>query len=303
MTQQILRSTPATLELRVYSAGSPVNLDANPTLAITDGHGTVVSSGAVTKPSTPPADAVGVYRSVLPGQAALKVLKAAWSGLLATAPVTLYQDYEIVGNLLFTEADARNAKIVGGQSALADETDYPDALISGWRSTITELFEQRLQRPVIQRYCRLVTGGWGTRALDMTYGNTVLADGSALNRPGRGWDIARIITADVGGTAQTVGDLDIVGHQLVNTTGTWTGSSFSDPNNVIVQYEYGPDPVWGEAHQRGLDLLLANAAPKGFPSSATSVSTEDGTFRITNFPVAVEEFLSQHRRRKGFGVA
>ena len=117
-----------------------------------------------------------------------------------------------------------------------------------------------------------------------------------MNRPGRMRDIARIISASVEGVAQTVGDLEIVRSKVHHTTGTFTGT-------VILEYEYGPDPVEWETHQRALDLLLANAAPKGVPASATSMTNEDGTFRITNFPVNVEEFLKHRKVRAGFGVA
>lgn len=295
MTLQILRSTPSTLELRVYSAGVLTDLDALPTLVMTNGNGDVVTSGAVSKPGAP--DNVGVYRSVLPAQADLSLLRAAWSGLLATEPVTLYQDYEIVGNLLFTEAEARNAKIVGGQAALEDDEKYPDILIAGWRSTIGELFEHRMHRGVVQRYCRQKLSG-GYRALNLRHGYPVAANGNPLNRPGRAWDVTRILTITHDGTTVLPADVEIVDGLVYYPTGTWTPAvSQEPPLNITVEYEYGPDPVWAEAHQRALDLLLANAAPKGFPSSATSVSTEDGTFRITNFPVAVEEFLKRHNYR------
>jgi hypothetical protein len=131
----------------------------------------------------------------------------------------------------------------------------------------------------------------------------MLASGNRLNRPGRAWDVNRIISATVGGTTQTVSEIDIVGSHLYHTTGSWSGATVTDPLNVTIEYEYGPNPVWPEAHQRGLDLLLANAAPKGFPSTATSLSNEDGTFRITTFPAAVEEFLKANKHRKAFGVA
>lgn len=291
MIHSILRSTPATLELPVYLAGVLTNLDAPPTLAIADGNGDPVASGAVSNPT------VGIYRSTLPAQADLKVLTASWSGTLGGEAVTLYQDYEIVGNLLFTEADARNAKIVGGQPALADETKYPDSLISQWRSTIAELFEHRMHRGVVRRYCRQKLSG-SYRALSLRHGYPVLANGTPLNRPGRAWDVSRILSITHDGDTIPVADVEIVDGNIWYPGGTWTPAPFqSPPLNITVEYEYGPDPVWAEAHQRALDLLLANAAPKGFPSSATSVSTEDGTFRITNFPVAVEEFLKRHNYR------
>lgn len=289
----ILRNTPATLEVLVYSGGDLVDLDADPTLVVTDGNGTVVASGVVVKLGA----TSGVYQSILPAQANLSVLTAVWTGLLAGNAVILNQTYEIVGNHLFTESDARNAKIVGGQSALADDVAYPDDLIAGWRRTITELFEHRMHRGVVQRYCRQKLSG-GYRALNLRHGYPVLANGNPLNRPGRAWDVARIISITHDGTPVLPGDVEVVDGNIWYPAGTWTPAvSQTPPLNITVEYEYGPDPVWAEAHQRAIDLLLANAAPKGFPSSATSVSTEDGTFRITNFPVAVEEFLKKHNYR------
>jgi hypothetical protein len=299
MNFQILRSTPRTLQLTVYSAGTPTDLDANPTLVVTNGAGTVVASGAVIKPGA----TTGVYESVLPAQANLNVLTAVWTGLLATQAVSFTQSYEIVGNLLFTEADARSEPIVGQQLALADDTKYSDALIAHWRSVIGDIFETRLRRGVVRRYCRLEIAGPGGTSLDLSYGHPGLASGTTLNRPGRTWDITRIISASVGGVAQTVGDLQIVGYKLHHTTGTWTAGSTTDPLNITVEYEYGPDPVDSEVHQRALDLLVANAAPSGFPSTATSISNDDGTFSITTFPAAVEDMFKTRKARAGFGFA
>lgn len=296
MNHHILRSSPATLELQVYNNGTLTDLDANPTLVVTDANGTTVSSGAVTKPGAP--NNVGVYRSVLPGQANLSLLGAAWTGLLAGAAVTFHQSYEVVGNLLFTEAEARSEPIVGQQPALADDTKYSDTLIANWRAVIGELFEDRLHQGVIRRYCRTRFHGEGGQVLDLAKGRPVTSTGSVLRRPGRRWDIAQIISATING--DPVADLDdliIDGHWLYHTTGSWPRASLTTPLNITVEYEYGPDPVSWEARQAGLDLLLANAAPKGFPSTATSLSNEDGTFRIATFPLDVEEFLTAHKHR------
>ena len=295
MNFQILRGTPRTLQITVYSGGTPTDLDANPTIAIVDGNGTAVTTGAVTKPA-----GTGIYESVLPAQANLNVLTATWSGLLATKAVTFTQSYEIVGNLLFTEAEARAEQIVGGQAALSDTAKYSDALIAHWRSVIGDMFEWRLNRAVVSRYCRVRIAG-GSGPLDLTYGHPQLASGSPLSRPGRSWDIARIISASVGGVAQTVGDIQIVGSKLYGVS--WGSSTTADPLNVTVEYEYGPDPVDSETHQRALDLLLANAAKSGFASTAESVTNDDGTFRITTFPAGVEEFLKQRKHRRAFGIA
>lgn len=297
MSRNILRSTPATLQLEVYKSGDLTDLDADPILIVTDGNGATVVSGTPTKP--PPPDGVGVYRSLLPPQANLSVLTAVWTGDLSGQTVTFTQSYEIVGNLLFTEAEARDVKIVGQQKALDDEVKYEDELIAHWRAAIGEIFETRMGRGVVRRYCRTRFNGFVGLPLDLSGGYPVLADGNPLSRPGRAWDISRIISATVDGVTQTVSDLEIVGYKLYHTTESWAWSTTATPLNITVEYEYGPDPVESETHQRALDLLLANAAPSSYPSSATSISTEDGTFRISNFPVAVEEFLKRRNHRTG----
>ena len=291
MNGEILRSTPATLELQVYSEGTLTDLDGNPTLVITDGNGAVVSSGAVSHPG------VGIYRSTLPAQPDLKVLDAAWTGTLAAAPLTLHQDYEVVGNFLFTEAEARASNIVGMQTPFSDTAKYDDAYLARWRSVITELMEHRMNRGVIQRYCRARFQGI-YKPLNLNDGYPSIASGSTLNRPGRNWDVTRIISATHDGVTILPADLEVVDNYVY-----WPGETFTPalttepPLNVTLEWEYGPNPVWSEAHQRALDLLMANAIPKGYPSSATSISNEDGTFRITNFPVAVEEFFKKHNYR------
>lgn len=294
MSVQILRNTPRTLPLLVYVSGTLTDLDALPALVVTDGNGTIVASGTVTHPG-----ADGTYHSVLPAQANLSVLTAVWTGLLSAQPVTFTQSYEIVGNLLFTEAEGRSEPIVGQQQALADTNKYSDERIAHWRSVIGEIFETRMGRGVTRRYCRTRFNGFVGLPLDLSDGYPVLANGNPLSRPGRAWDISTIISATVDGVAQTVGDLEIVGYKLYHTTESWAWSTAATPLNITIEYEYGPDPVEAETHQRALDLLLANAAPSGYPSSATSISTDDGTFRITNFPVAVEEFLKRRNHRTG----
>ena len=289
---EILRSTPATLELNVYSEGTLVDLDANPTVVITDGNGTVVSSGAVSHPGA----TTGIYRSTLPAQADLKVLDAAWTGTLAAAPLTLHQDYEIVGNLLFTEAEARDSNIVGMQTPLSDGTKYDDAYLARWRSVITETMEERMNRGVIQRYCRARFAG-RYKPLNLRNGDNRTTTGT-LRRPGCGWDVARIISAEHNGTPITLSELEVVESYVYWNGGSWSpGSTTNGQYNVTIEWEYGPNPVWPETHQRALDLLMINAIPKGYPSSATSISNEDGTFRIATYPVMVEEFFSEHHYR------
>ncbi len=270
---EILRSTPATLELLVYKDGDLTDLDANPTLVITDANGATVTSAAVTKPGS----TTGTYRSVLSGQTNLTELAAVWTGVLSSEAVIFTQTYEIVGNLLFTEAQARTKTISGLQTPLSSATDYPDADIVRMRALITDQFEHRTGRAWTRRYCRIETAGSGNAVIDLWDGHPRDTGGNLTGGPGRFRNIINIISASVDGTAQTVTDLAIDGRRIIHKTAVWTAGSSSDPHNIIVEYEYGSDPVPLEANEHGLAMILANLVPSDVSGYAQSFSGQDGT--------------------------
>lgn len=291
----ILRNTPGTLELKVYKDGTLTDLDADPTIAVTDANGNAVTTGAVTKP----ASTTGIYRSVLPGQANLNRLTAVWTGLLSSETVKFAQVYEIAGNLLFTEAEARATTITGLQTPLADETDHPDSAIARMRALITDQFEWRTGRSWIRRYARMELSGTGTAIIDLTDGRPRASDGAKTGGPGRLRDIVSLISVTIEGTAATLSDIAIDGRQLIHTNGVWTRASVANPFNVIVEYEYGPDPVPLEAAENGLRMAVANLEPSDVSAWAQTFAGEDGS---TNFgpnglawPTKVWEWLKKHR--------
>ena len=158
------------------------------------------------------------------------------------------------------------------------------------------MFESRTERSWIRRYARMELPGNSGRVLDLTEGTTRTSDGTVLDRPGRLNDISAIIAATVSGTAQTVGNLIVEGHRIYHTATSWLRGSTSNPLNISIEYEYGVQGDW-EAHQRGLQLLLANATPSTEPDRATSFSNPDGTFRLATFPVDVENFFERKSGR------
>jgi hypothetical protein len=78
------------------------------TVAFTDANGTAVTSGAGTRVST------GLYSFVLPGQASLAGLTAAWTGTIGGSTVTELDYVQIVGGYFFGLAEAR-----------ADDSSWP----------------------------------------------------------------------------------------------------------------------------------------------------------------------------------
>lgn len=292
---QILRLTPTTLELLVYVDGSLTDLAADPTLTVTDANGSTVTAGAVTKPS----DTTGTYQATLAGQTDLNRLTAVWVGKLGADDVTFTQSYEIVGNFLFAENAVRVATMSGNQTPLSDESLYPDVVIGRMRDLITDQFEQRTGRSWTRRYCRIEMPGTGTSKIDLWDGHPRDSDGNETGGPGRYTDIRKIIKATVGGTAQTLADLVIDGSRILHKNGTFTTGSASDPHNVVVEYEYGPDPVPHEANEHGIVMAIANLVASDVSAYASSFAGQDGTVSFSAFglawPSKTFEWLKWHK--------
>ncbi len=293
---QILKGTPATMELKVYSSGDLTNLDASPTLAITDANGDAVSSGAVSTPET------GIYRSVLDGQSELKALKAVWSGTLGGDAVSFTQHYEIVGNLLFTEAEARGARFTGQQAPLSDESAYPDSVIARKRAEITNQFEDKTSHSWIRRYGRVEVTGTGSKTLSLFRGFHRDVDGNDVGGKGRIYNIARIISAEIDGTAVDLANVKLHDRRLILTDGVWTWSS--DPFNIVIEYEYGDDPVDLEARENGLRTIVANLIPSDVPDYSQTISQtnqsvsyiQDQGIRV--WPAKTKEWLDRNPAKR-----
>lgn len=272
---QILRNTPRTLELKVYQNGDLTDLDTDPTLALTDANGVAVTTGSVSRSST------GIYQSVVDGQSNLKTLRAEWSGNLAAKPVVFVQQYEVVGSLLFTESEARSKTITGQQTPLSDENLYPDAAIARMRTLISNQFEHRTGRSWIRRYCRVEISGSGTHVINPRDGESRDSDGNESGGAGRYRNIRKIIGATIDGTTIDANDIKVSGRKIIYTEGLWSRPSTVDPFNVVLEYEYGDDPVDLEANENGLRMVVANIQPSDVSGYAQSFSRPDGT---TTFP-------------------
>lgn len=261
---------PTTLTKKWYVDGTQSDV-GTVTYAVTNGAGTVIASGTATKNGT------GVttnYTFSLPIVADPTVLRVRWTR--SDSGAYLDDLLEVFGSVLFTEAEARAKQISGLQTPLSSETSYSDDTIATWRLKIQEAFEQRTGRSWVRRYCRLELSGNGGYQLGLHDGYARTSLGLEAAGPGRYRDIRRILTATVGGTAVTVGNIKILGSQLHRTDSTWAVATTTDPLNVVVEYEYGIDPTW-EAHENGLRMILANAIPNDISTFAVSLSNEDGS--------------------------
>jgi hypothetical protein len=301
---QILRNTPATLELLVYQSGVLIDLDSTPTVVVTDANGASVTTGSVSKPGS----TTGTYRSTLPPQADLKTLKVVWSGALSSDPVEFTQQHEIVGDFLFIEADARGYTVTGQQTPLSSETNYPDAAIARMRELITDQFEQRTGRSWVSRYCRTELHGTGSRELSLRDGHPLDADGRMSGGPGRHYDIQRLISVSIAGVAQTVGDYTLHGRKVVGPT-TWPRASWDSLFNVVIEYEYGVTPTNLEAEENGLRMAVANLVPSDLSAYAMTAAAAGESISFPQqsgglvWPPKVWEWLKANPARRIPSVA
>jgi len=187
----------------------------------------------------------------------------------------------IVGSLLFTEAQARDFEIMGGQKPISD-ADFSDTVILEARYRIAELLEQRLGVSLIRRFARARIAGNGKRALPLVDAEATHGGAGYRRRP------LTLIRGTVNGTALTTAEIadievDSKRHRLTRFTGdSWSGPTGDQPpRNVILSYEYGTRDVPWEVNRAALVLLVASVVPSDVSKRMTSFSNPDGTFRLS----------------------
>jgi len=302
MNQVVANAGSVTLTLTWYQSGTPTDVN-DVTIGIVDGNGTVVV--AAETETTDNDD--GTYTYVLADQATPKILVATWTD--TSTGDTRVERLEVVGNLLFTENQARTfaakADATPALKPLASSTEYPDAVIADERARLTDDFENWTGRSWIPRYSRVVLKGTNSYSLWLGEGECKTSDGYALHRPGRLLDIAEILSVTVGGVTVSASNVEVDGDTLVRTDGHWSSPTVGDPFNVVVEYVYGLPYLADGVDRMALKLLLDRLVPSAFPERALSAETDFGNTRFvqpggpmnnrTRIP-EVNEWLVAHDR-------
>ncbi len=310
MSQLLAGGGPYTLIKSWYVDGSLGTGVGDVTIGVVDGNGDEIV--AVSTATTDNGD--GTYTYSLADQPNPDQLKITWTR--ADTSADLVDRVELVGNWLFTEAQARTfhakADAASALIPLASATEYTDAIIADERLRITDDLEQWTGRSWVPRYCRVELKGNGSPILSLS-GFARTSDGFPLNRSGRSMDIATLLTLTVGGTSQTVGNyvLDPVGGNLISTGGAFPSTTISNPYNVVVEYVYGMPTIVDGVDRIALKLLVDRLVPSAFPDRALSVDTDFGTTRFvqpggpqdnaSRIP-EVNDWVKRHNYRLPLGV-
>lgn len=248
--ERVLKDNASKLTVTFYQDGTAADLDAVPTVTITDANGTTVTSGNATDEP-----GVGVYSFTLPAQAQLKLLTVQWDGAFVGNDAQIATYVEIVGGVYFTLSELAAQDGCAGKTA----AQYVEA-----RNIVETTIEDYCGVAFVPRYAREVHDG---------NGNSVLLLRKAWARS--------LIAVTVNGTAQTTTGwtVDPVGWLR---TGATTFAAGVAGQNVVVEYTHGlpapPAYLKRAALRCARHVLLTEVAT--VPDRANLMTTEWGTFRL-----------------------
>lgn len=289
---RILAGTRGELRLSVSQDGSPVDISDSPAPSVVL---TNADTGATITPAADVAEeATGKLVQVLTASetATPQRIKAVWSCSLSEADdvaMTFTTYHEIVGDLLFTIAEAR----AFDEATLADAEKYPLDDILAARDVIWEAFED---------ICGARFGTAATRDI---------LDGNGLSTLWLPTQQAQSVTAAATRSTSTwtaltsdeLADLFVSpnGRLVRETLGSWpTGS-----RNIRVDYQHGHARVPREIRRAALVVLRDQLPGTNLTNRALSQTNEFGTFRIAapgergawfGIPL-VDEALRRYARR------
>lgn len=268
---RVERGHTAAIDQLFYVDGTLTDATGAVTVTVTRADGTALATDAAT---TKPADTTGVYRYALAAQANLDRLTLTYSGTWGGAVQTETQTVEIVGDFMFTIAEAR-----ASDSALASPTDYPNAIIVATRQEVEDEFEGWTGVSWVRRYARDRVAGGNVATLLLPHwpvGVNAVTGLPAVYSV-RSYSAADAYTAF---TADELADLIVDGPYLRR----FGGSTFALGNgNLVVEYEHGFDRVPADLKRAALTRLRyrLTANRSGIPDRALSYSSEGGsTFAI-----------------------
>lgn len=260
----ILRGTAATIRVNVYVDGTLTALTSNGTVTVNDEAGNEIATGAGTT------DGTGIVKfSLTPTHTAdVNRLTILWEGLQhsggALFDLTTYE--EVVGDLLFTESEARGFGDAG--LAAAAVTPVSDAVIQEGLVRIHDAFEEILGYPLGTRYRREEVDGDGTGQLRVAWPYvSAVRSVSYRARAGEDW------------TALTSDELEEVamgGHMWPE----WQQGTFAKGRrNVRVEYEAGKR-IALEVKRAALQVLRDQLVASSIPGRALSIQGQMGSIQM-----------------------
>lgn len=253
------------LEVTVYRDGTLVDPASAGTVTVADEDGNVLSSGAATVVG----GGTGLLRYTPTAAAMANVnrLTVSWATVVlgADPAITLTTYAEVVGDMLFTEAEAR--AFDGG--AMGVSNGYTDDDIRRGHDAVMDEFERILKFPLGRRYYRDVVDGTGRSRMRMPR-NEVQTIRQVQKRTS-GSQTWTSFTSD------ELADVVATSWGLLEREGgaEWEKGT----RNYRVSYEAGR-PIEGAARMHALRVLRHQLVPSALPDRALFQTNELGQFRL-----------------------
>lgn len=253
--ERVIQGRSATLTHTFFSDGVATNPSPDvATIGITRDDGSVlVAAGSATVDT----GTGTVTYTLTPAQTALlDILTLTWTATFGGQSQTFVDIVEVVGNVLFTVAEARAI------SALSNTSTYPTAAIVKARTTVESRMEKACSVAFVPRYRRETVSGSGSTQLQLsrrlvTAVRSVSLEGTVLSPA----ELLTIVPSTHGG---------------ISYLGGWTPGF----NNYSVAYEHGYAYVPPEISDAAL-TWAKNLLIKGpIDDRTTAFTTEDGTFSM-----------------------
>jgi hypothetical protein len=260
---RLLRDTAGGLRLELRDkTGALVNADSLPTVTVYDSAGVAVAAGVggVSNIST------GLYElAVLPAlTATMDIYEIRWAATISGAAMTFRTYFDVVGGFIVSEGDVR-----AFDPDLTVANGYTSEKVASAREWAEERFERLCRRAFRPRGRREILSGSGLDVLTV--------DALDVYRV-----VAGSINAGSGAVALSGGEItDLLyegsGVLRRRSLGVW---SFGY-QNVSLLYEYGSSYPPEEARDAVLRLLRSRLVRSAVPERALSLSTNEGTYRIS----------------------
>jgi hypothetical protein len=216
-TIRVLRTAKATLSRTFYldEVGTPATGAVS--VSVTRLDGTIVQSVSATGP-----DAGNAYSFTFQGSDVLDELVLTWSATIGGDAVVLDSDViEVAGGFYFGLAEARAI-----DSALANVTKYPTALLVDARVATEDECELITGQAWVPRFCRETLSGDGSGRLRASH--TMIRAVRAITVNGSAWSGAAALGfSDTG--------------MIYSDSGSFAPSRMQGSRNVVVEYEHGHD--------------------------------------------------------------
>jgi hypothetical protein len=273
----ILTGTRAVLSVTLYREGVATDPDADETATCTirDAAGEVVLTGNATRVGGNSGRLTFAWTAATNTRP--RKVTVTWGNIVFSdePAIEVVQDEESVGELLFTENEAR----LHDDEAIEDDEVYTAAAVREKRAELQERFGEIIGVSLGLRGTREVLSGDGSRRL-------------SLSR----WPVHRVRSISVrtrgtqtwtAFTEAELADVLVERHGLIERESL--GAFASGRQNIAVEYEHGLQPIPGDLRTAGLDALRMVMVPSNIPDQSLFLTTEMGQFRL-----AVADAMRSH---------